>query len=252
MTKTSTNSIGFIKIHRKILDWEWYSDTNAFRLFMHLLLSANYEDKKFQGLDIKRGQLVVGRIELAKSTNLSEQQIRTSLTKLKSTNEITIQSTNKFSIIELVNYNLYQDTKKENNQPINNPTTNNQPTNNQQITTTKEVKKIRSKEDKNIIEDQFEAFWKLYKPIHTGKGNKEKSKELFFKALKKDTLENIAKGLQSYMKHCWSKKSYTKSVEVWLRNEVWKDEYVGIAEPARGKVAELSTVFQQLLDQDDE
>jgi len=152
---SKTNPIGFIKIHRKILEWEWYSDTNAFRLFMHLLLSANYEDKKFQGLDIKRGQLVVGRIELAKSTNLSEQQIRTALNRLKSTNEITIKTTNQFSIIELVNYNLYQDNKKENNQqdnqPINNPITNEQPTDNQRITTTKEVKKIkklRSKENK--------------------------------------------------------------------------------------------------------
>lgn len=261
---SKTNPLGFIKIHRKILDWEWYSDVNAFRLFMHLLLSANYEDKKFQGLDIKRGQLVVGRIELAKSTNLSEQQIRTALTKLKSTNEITIKSTNRFSIIELVNYNLYQDNKKEINQPdnkqINNPITNNQPTDNQQITTTKEIKNIRNKEDKNIIDNQFEEFidnqfeefWKLYKPIHTGKGNKEKSKQLFLKAIKKDTLENIAKGLQDYMSHCHSKNSYTKSVEVWLRNECWKDEYSGIAEPAKGKVAELREVFQQFLNQDDE
>jgi len=268
---SKTNPFGFIKIHRKILDWEWYSDTNAFRLFIHLLLSANYEDKKFQGLDIKRGQLVVGRIELAKSTNLSEQQIRTALTKLKSTNEITIQSTNKFSIIELVNYNLYQDNKKEinqqDNQPINNPITNDQPTDNQRITTTKEIKNIRNKEDKNIIDLSprgnpridpqqerywltFEEFWQLYKPIHTGKGNKEKSKELFFKAIKKDTMENIAKGLQSYMSHCHAKNSYTKSVEVWLRNECWKDEYSGIAEPAKGKVAESREVFKEFLNQD--
>ena len=251
---SKTNPIGFIKIHRKILDWEWYSDTNAFRLFMHLLLSANYEDKKFQGLDIKRGQLVVGRIELAKSTNLSEQQIRTALTKLKSTNEITIQSTNKFSIIELVNYNLYQDNKRENNQqdnqPINNPTTNDQPTNNQQITTTKEDKKIKNKEDKNIIDPQFEEFWKLYKPIHTGKGNKEKSKELFLKAIKKDTLDNIAKGLEGYMKHCWSKNTYTKSVEVWLRNEGWKDDYNGIAELQKGNVVKLRSVFEQFAKND--
>ena len=107
-------------------------------------------------------------------------------------------------------------------------------------------------ENKENLELQFEEFWKLYKPIHTGKGNKEKSKELFFKSIKKDTLENIAKGLERYMKHCWDKNAYTKSVEVWLRNEGWKDEYEGIAEPARGKVAELRNVFQQFLDQDDE
>jgi uncharacterized protein YdaU (DUF1376 family) len=74
-------------------------------------------------------------------------------------------------------------------------------------------------------ESQFENFWQSYKPIHTGKGNKEKSKLLFLKALKKDSLEAINKGLADYMQHCWNKNTYTKSVEVWLRNEGWKDEY---------------------------
>lgn len=116
----------------------------------------------------------------------------------------------------------------------------------------KDVNNNKDLEYKSKLELQFEEFWKLYKPIHTGKGNKEKSKELFLKALKKDTLENIAKGLESYMKHCWSKNTYTKSVEAWLRNEGWKDDYNGIAEPARGKVAELRNVFQQFLNKDDE
>ena len=107
--------------------------------------------------------------------------------------------------------------------------------------------KNESKNDLIDINYQFEEFWQLYKPIHTGKGNKEKSKELFLKAVKKDTLENIAKGLQSYMSHCWAKNAYTKSVEVWLRNECWKDEYSGIAEPAKGKVAELRGVFKEFL-----
>ena len=73
--------------------------------------------------------------------------------------------------------------------------------------------------------EDFENFWQSYKPIHTGKGNKEKSKLLFLKALKKDSLEAINKGLADYMQHCWNKNTYTKSVEVWLRNEGWKDEY---------------------------
>jgi hypothetical protein len=37
---------GWIKIHRSILEWEWYEDTNTFRLFMHLILKANHKDRK--------------------------------------------------------------------------------------------------------------------------------------------------------------------------------------------------------------
>lgn len=62
------------------------------------------------------------------------------MNKLKSTNEITIKSTSSFSLIEVINWQLYQEQST-------NKKTNKQPTDNQQITTPKEVKNI---EDKNI------------------------------------------------------------------------------------------------------
>ena len=49
---------GFIKIDRGILDWEWYSDINTTRLFIHLILKANWKDGRFQGQEIKRGSFV--------------------------------------------------------------------------------------------------------------------------------------------------------------------------------------------------
>jgi len=82
---------GWIKIHRKMLEWEWYNDNNTKILFLHLLLTANHKDKKWQGKIIKRGQKITSIQHLADETNLTVQQIRTSLNKLKSTGEITIQ-----------------------------------------------------------------------------------------------------------------------------------------------------------------
>ena len=37
---------GFIKLYRSMLQWEWYDDVNVKVLFLHLLLKANYEEKK--------------------------------------------------------------------------------------------------------------------------------------------------------------------------------------------------------------
>ena len=48
---------GWLKLHRKISEWEWYTDGNTFRLFLHLLLNANFEDKKWKGITIKKGEL---------------------------------------------------------------------------------------------------------------------------------------------------------------------------------------------------
>lgn len=131
----------FIKIHKKILEWEWYDDINTTRLFIHLLLKANWEDNKWHWIEIKRWELLTWRLILSKETWLSEQQCRTSISKLKSTNEITSKTTNRYSIIKLLNYDKYQ-TKQ--------PTK--QHTSNQQITTTKEYKDNKDNKD-NISKD---------------------------------------------------------------------------------------------------
>lgn len=131
---------GFITLHRRILEWEWYSDANTCRLFFHLLLSANHKDKKWQGKEIKRGQLVTGLHSLSEQTGLSIQQIRTSMNRLKSTGEITSKATNKFSLVTVVKYNSYQDKEgldnKQNNKLGNKRTTNEQQSTNNQSTTT--------------------------------------------------------------------------------------------------------------------
>jgi len=134
---------GYIRLWRKLNDWEWISDPNVVLVFIHLLLDINFKDKKWHGIDIPRGSVLVGRKSLAKKVGLSEQSIRTALTKLKSTNEITIKSTNKYSLISINNYNLYQQTT--------NNTTNDQPAINQQSTTTNNVNKEKNTNTKVLV-----------------------------------------------------------------------------------------------------
>lgn len=43
---------GWIKLHRKLLDWERYSDPNVMLTFIHILLNANHEEKKRKGVTI--------------------------------------------------------------------------------------------------------------------------------------------------------------------------------------------------------
>ena len=40
---------GWISLYKKFVNWEWYQDTNVKSVFIHLLLLASYEDKKWQG-----------------------------------------------------------------------------------------------------------------------------------------------------------------------------------------------------------
>nr|DAT31381.1 MAG TPA: replisome organizer [Caudoviricetes sp.] len=138
---------GFIKIDRGILDWEWYSDINTTRLFIHLILKANWKDGRFQGQEIKRGSFVTSYPKLAEETELTVNQVRTSLSKLKSTGEITVKSQSKFSVITVKNYCLYQDISQANHSQI----TDKPQTNHSQITTIEESKKVRREEIKKRV-----------------------------------------------------------------------------------------------------
>lgn len=140
-----TNQQGWIKLHRQILEWEWYSDNNCFRLFLHLLLKANHKEKRFKGIELKVGSIVTSRDLLARETGLSSQQIRTALTKLISTNEITSVTSSQGTIIQIVSYEKYQIATNE--------ITNEQPTNNQRITTNKNEK--NEKNEKKFIPPTF-------------------------------------------------------------------------------------------------
>lgn len=113
---------GFIKLYRQFIKWEWYTDNNTKILFLHLLLIANYEDTKYQGMTIKKGQVLTSLRQLSKDTKLSMQNIRTSLEKLKLTQEVTQEVTqgltqNK-SLITLVNWGKYQSFSKSVTQEV--------------------------------------------------------------------------------------------------------------------------------------
>lgn len=158
---------GWISLHRKFLDWEWYDDANTMRLFIHLLLCANHQNNKWRGVLIQRGQLISSQPKLANSLKLSIMQIRNSLNKLKSTGEITVYSTADYSIITVKNYNSYQeDNRLENSltsdkeQSSNRLTTTNNNDNNSTINTkecinislsTKNEKPKITKEEREIL-----------------------------------------------------------------------------------------------------
>ena len=141
--------IGFIKLNRRILKWEWYDDDKTFKLFLHLLLTVNWEEKKWHGLAVKPGQLVTSYPNLAQQTNNTPQSLRTALGKLKATGEITVQTTNRYSLISIVKWEDYQEktTSKTTRQ-----STDKQQSSNIQATPTKEDKEL--KEVKNILKDR--------------------------------------------------------------------------------------------------
>jgi hypothetical protein len=139
---------GYIKLWRKLQDNKAiYHDSNCLALLIHLLFMAEWKEGRkvwFNGkeLPLMTGQLTTGRKQLAVSVGLSERNIRTCLDKLTKMEIVTIETTSKYSLITILNWETYQQTKDKNDQQ----TANDRPTTDQQVTTIKEYKNKRIKE----------------------------------------------------------------------------------------------------------
>ena len=142
------NNNGYVKLHRKMFEWEWWDDINTFRLFITILLLANWKPKKWRGRVIPRGSCWTSIPELAKKSGLTYQQTRTSYFKLISTGEITDKVTSRGRLVTVANYDVYQLDEQKATNKITDKNADNQQTINQQSnrqsTTTEEHKELKN------------------------------------------------------------------------------------------------------------
>lgn len=163
-------------------DWEWYENTNVFRLFCHCLLHTNLEDKRYCGREIKAGQFASSIQRISAETGLTESQVRTALKKLKDTGYISTKSTNKYTIYTVNEYQKYIDCGQ-----VENGTKMEQPD--------KNAKKNCEKSNKKAINECFERLWKQY-PNKKGKGQVSDTKK---KILYQKGEEHIQRALKRYL-----------------------------------------------------
>jgi len=104
---------GWVKAHRSFLDWEWFRKGHCFKVMMALVFKANYKDRTHRGTPIPRGSLIIGRELFASELGISISQLRTSLSHLESTGEVTIKSSRKGTLIQVVKYEDYQSLTSE-------------------------------------------------------------------------------------------------------------------------------------------
>lgn len=99
---------GWIKLSRSLLEWRWYGDPNTTRVWIHLLLRANFEDRPFRDFVVHRGETAVSLTTLAEETGLSVRSVRTALSHLETTGEVTRKRHGQIAVISIANYDLYQ------------------------------------------------------------------------------------------------------------------------------------------------
>ena len=201
-----------------MVDWEWFQDPNTFRVFIYLLMTANHEERKWQGKTILAGQRITSYQHLANDIGMGVQSVRTAINKLKSTGELTYHSTTKYSLLTISKWDEYQNT----NTPTNKRATNEQQTTNKQLTT--------NKNDKNVEND-----------------NNDKKQELSFTVSKLGEFENVSLSEEEYEKLCTALgKPNTDSLVAELSSYIassgkrYKSHYATLQGWARRKMQEHS------------
>jgi len=149
---------GYAKLWRKSLDAGWIKNHKLWAFWTWCLMKATYKEYDqvvgCQSIHLMPGDFVFGRKAASVELNMTEQEIRTAVDSMRKRQNITIKSTNKFSIISIVNWEIYQQTEIEINQQGNEPLTSKQPATNHK----QEVKEYKNKRSNIFIVPSLEEI----------------------------------------------------------------------------------------------
>lgn len=168
---------GWISLYRKLLSASWFSKSEYVHLWIYILLKANHEDKEIyignEKVLLKRGQLLTSRNKLSEVVHVNENKIYRILKCFESERQIEQVKTKKYTVISVINYDIYQKNEQDIEQQMNNKRT----TDEQQMNTNNNDNNVNNNILNNNIYNQQE--------YESGKEMVKKVDEFFDKLKKK-------------------------------------------------------------------
>ncbi len=190
---------GYIKLYRKLLENPVFQNSSLLKVFIWCLLKATHKERiqvvGLQKVKLLPGQFVYGRNKAAEELKLKPSTAHKYMLWLKDDGILNIHGNNRFSLVTVANWELYQVKDDENNSKSDSKITATE----QQRDTNKNVKNIKN----NIYVDFLEQIWKLY-PIKKGKAsiNNTQIKKLYHIGL-----EEITRAIDRYKKEIETKQT---------------------------------------------
>jgi len=184
---------GYIKLYRKLLENPVFQNDRLLKVFIWCLLKASYkEHEQLLGLhtvQLQPGQFIYGRFKASQELKIKPSTLNDQMNTLKRLQIIDIKPNNKYSIVTLANWTLYQ----SNEEASDNKTDSKATTNQQQTDTNKKGKKGNNK-----YSSDFEKFYALY-PNPFNKMQTFKNWEALLK--KGETTERIMTATNNYLQY---------------------------------------------------
>lgn len=146
---------GYFKLWRKIEDSGIIGNADVCQMFLYLLTRASSRPRcQLVGktpVDLQAGQLITGRHALVAALGSTERKVRTALETLQKMGIIVQQTSSKFTLISIVNWDRYQSEGPAGVQQNVQQASRKGPASVQQTSTIKEVKKEEVKNNINTI-----------------------------------------------------------------------------------------------------
>jgi hypothetical protein len=105
-------NIGFITLHRKLMDSKVFANETALKIWIWCLLSANHKEahvSEFGSIvTVKRGQFITGRFRAESQLNINGKTWYKWMKFFESEKMITLNSSNKNTLVTICNYDTYQ------------------------------------------------------------------------------------------------------------------------------------------------
>jgi len=121
---------GYIKLDRNLLEKPIFQNEKLLKVWIWCLLKANHKPSSVlvgrRKIDLQPGQFITGRNKAGEELKMSPSTVRDYLTFLSLNKSIDIKPDNKFSLITVVNWELYQSKKYKSDSKTDNKKTSNQ------------------------------------------------------------------------------------------------------------------------------
>ena len=220
-------NVGWIKLHRKVKDSKAFANPEILKLWLLCLCKANHchtwvhLDGVSDPIEVYPGEFITGRYTLhrdyyptASDKNKDPLTVWRWLKKLEQWGNLNIKTNNKYSVIGIVNWGLYQNIEKSeqgNEQQVNNGRTSGE----HQVNT--DNNEENDKNDEKAI--AFSDFWDAYDKKKDKKKCESKWKKLPLS--EKETIMEFIPIYKSYEPN----PQYRKNPLTFLNSEIWKDDW---------------------------
>lgn len=145
---------GYIKLYRTLIDSDIFQNEKLFKVFIWCLLKATHKERDQvigrKTIRLKEGQFIFGRLKASSELNMAPSTVWDYMKLLEKHNNININSNNKYSVVTIEKWGIYQTKENITDSKSNNNTDNKSTTNQQQMDTNKNVKNVKNVKNNNI------------------------------------------------------------------------------------------------------